>query len=148
MTQPEMRIDCASRFWPLVVKGPSCWEWMGKKKPTGYGIFHAGKASRHAHRVAYELAIGPVATGLELDHTCRNRGCVNPAHLEPVTHDENMRRSPLGNAWRGRTHCINGHAFTDANIYHYVTRGRWPSRGCRACKREWARAAKRRKVTA
>ena len=94
-----------SRFWSKVDKrGPSeCWNWLASKSPLGYGCFD----KRGAHRVAYEALRGAVPVGLVLDHLCRNPGCVNPAHLEAVTHRENIRRGvrfwqkcPHGDAFR------------------------------------------------
>lgn len=71
-----------------------CWIFLGTKTPTGYGMYHApgARQSRSAHRFMYESVHGAIPPGLELDHLCRVRACVNPAHLEPVTHTENMRR--------------------------------------------------------
>lgn len=70
----------------------SCWEWRGARSRTGYGVFHAGPGLALAHRFAFEQLVGPVADGLDLDHLCRNRGCVRPEHLEPCTRAENLRR--------------------------------------------------------
>jgi hypothetical protein len=74
-----------------------CWVWGGPRTELGYGVLWANTRprSRKAHRVVYEIHRGPIPAGLELDHLCRNPSCVNPDHLEPVTHAENMRRSPL-----------------------------------------------------
>jgi hypothetical protein len=70
-----------------------CWPWRGATNQRGYGNFMlTDGATAKSHRVTYELLVGPIPEGLELDHTCRNTGCVNPAHLEPVTHAENIRR--------------------------------------------------------
>jgi hypothetical protein len=95
------------RFWARVDKTGECWEWMGARS-NGYG--QTGRGS--AHRAAYMLTKGPIPVGLELDHLCRNRGCVNPAHLEVVSHRENVMRSPIAppalNA--RKTHCVRGHA--------------------------------------
>lgn len=69
-----------------------CWEWLRARHPDGYGAAWDGKRVRRAHRVMYERLVGPIPTGLVLDHLCRNPGCVNPAHLEPVTDAVNLRR--------------------------------------------------------
>ena len=81
-----------------------CWVWKGSvfKKPTGsYGQIRTGHAGERklvrAHRFSYEAFVGPIPEGLSLDHLCRNTLCVNPSHLEPVTHAENMRRKPKKN---------------------------------------------------
>lgn len=114
-----------------VVSPSGCWLW---KKPTPNGYGRVGLV--WAHRLAYELLVGPIPTGLELDHLCRAPACVNPAHLEPVTHFENLRRGNGPAAINARkTHCIRGHGFTAENTY------RPPSgdRRCRTCVR-WKRS--------
>lgn len=89
------------KFWPRVDKtGPSgCWLWTGSCLPTGYGQVGCRVGGKtyvsSAHRVAYRFVVGPIPAGLQLDHLCRVRRCVNPAHLEPVTPRENVRRSPI-----------------------------------------------------
>lgn len=73
-----------------------CWRWIRYIEPLGYGRIKIGGRRgvvRYAHRISYEAFVGPVPEGMELDHICRNRRCVNPAHLEPVTHEENCRRA-------------------------------------------------------
>jgi hypothetical protein len=97
------RHDPVRRFWRKVNKTETCWLWTAGKAYWGYGWF--GVAHRTpvlAHRYSWELANGPVPEGLELDHLCRVTACVNPAHLEPVTHAENVRRGDLGRVTRER----------------------------------------------
>lgn len=73
--------------------GP-CWMWMGSRSGNGYGqISITGRRTAFAHRAMYQCLVGPIEPGLEIDHLCRNRLCVNPLHLEPVTHSENIRRA-------------------------------------------------------
>ncbi len=87
------------RFWKHVLLGDAlgdgCWDWQGLRV-RGYGVMHCTVNSRkttiRAHRYAYELIVGPIPEGLTIDHLCRNPACVNPAHLEPVTIAENLRR--------------------------------------------------------
>jgi len=69
-----------------------CWVWQRAKTELGYGVARADGKNQYAHRMMYEREVGPIPDGLSLDHLCRNPSCVNPAHLEPVTHGENLRR--------------------------------------------------------
>lgn len=121
------------RFWSKVVPCPmsGCWLWTGSAN-NGYGAtYHDGRHA-YAHRWSYETFVGAVPTGLDLDHLCRVRPCVNPAHLEPVTRAENGRRSPIVRdvCWkanlavssamhRAKTHCPQGHAYTPENTRAY-----------------------------
>lgn len=115
------------RFWERVSEDGECLVW---DKPTlrGYGQFWFDGKMRAAHRFAYSITIGLPEAGLELDHLCRNRLCVNPNHLEPVTPLENKIRSPLSNI--SKTHCKRGHEFTDDNIVK-VPGGK----ACKTCRR-------------
>lgn len=114
------------------VTDAGCWEWTAFRVPAGYGQIKWRGRTRVAHCVVYETLVGPVPDGLELDHVCKNRACVNPAHLEPVTHAENMRRG----AYANKTHCKSGHAFTPDNTYTHPTRG---TRDCLTCRRKATR---------
>lgn len=91
------RLSQAERFWSKVDRrgAEDCWEWLASRQPNGYGQFSPGGRAggmTTAHRVAYELTFGPIPEGLSIDHLCRNRGCVNPAHLEAVSQRENVQR--------------------------------------------------------
>lgn len=118
---------------PLLPAG-ECWPWQGNRKPSGYGRVYIGHSKYAlAHRVAYELANGPIPADLTIDHLCRNRSCVNPAHMEAVSRAENtMRGDTLGARNAAKTRCKRGHLLDDANTY--LTRQGW--RRCRQCHNE------------
>jgi hypothetical protein len=134
-----------ARFEALHAPEPNtgCWLWVGCVDRRGYAKFAHGGLSLRGHRVAYEHFVAQVPSGLELDHLCRTPACVNPAHLEPVTHRENILRSDAPPAACARkTHCPKGHAYDAAN----ARLGRDGHRACRACRRtEERRAAERRR---
>jgi hypothetical protein len=118
-----------------------CWLWTGFLDRYGYGQISVQNRREKAHRAAYEAFVGPIPDGLVIDHTCRVRRCVNPAHLEPVTHAENVRRGIAPNA--RKTQCPKGHVYDDANTYRAAGR-----RDCRACRREATRRYEARKQAA
>lgn len=125
----------AVRFWSKVNKNDrsGCWLWLASRDANGYGRFGLGARPRMAHRVAYELTHGPIAAGLTLDHLCRNRACVFPDHLEPVTQGENTLRGDGPPAINARkTQCPNGHAYDRTTR---LATGK-VIRGCRACAAE------------
>ncbi len=103
-----------------------CWEWVGYHHSCGYGVMTRMNRPYYAHRAAYELFVGPIPEGLQLDHLCRNRACCNPLHLEAVTAKVNVNRGLSG----ARSHCVRGHEFTADNVYLRPDNGK---RQCRRC---------------
>lgn len=116
-----------------------CWLWVGSRfRPlfgaVGYGKLRRGAKQVEAHRVVYESERGPIPPGLTLDHLCRNRCCVNPTHLEPITRGQNVLRGESFSAVNIRkTHCIRGHAFEGGNVRYFYSNNGGQHRGCRAC---------------
>lgn len=122
------------RFWESVDASGDCWEWTGALTPRGYGLAsHHDGGSMRVHRIAYELLVGPIPDGYVLDHLCRNRVCVNPAHLEPVTPAENGRRSPHPRRRTLRPFCARGHVLNEAT----TVRGSDGYRRCYECARAY-----------
>lgn len=119
-----------------------CWRYLRSHQPSGYSQIRSDKGvtTLYGHRVTYEYFVGLIPLGMELDHLCRNRWCVNPDHLEPVTTRENGRRGLWGIL---KTHCIHGHEYTPENT---IWRRGAGTRQCRTCKRAKDRryAAKRK----
>ena len=136
----DVSVDPVARFADGVAVGAvdECWRWVRSTNQYGYGQTKMWDKNRLAHRVAYELWVGPIPDGLELDHLCSNRRCCNPAHLEPVTQAENVRRAAAR-----VTHCPQGHAYDEANTYHNGT-----GRSCKECRRAAVRRYRARKAAA
>lgn len=143
------RLDPVERFMNKVNKNGAngCWDWMASKfTRTGYGQFKLFGKMRSAHRISYELIKGKIPDGLGLDHLCRNRACVNPDHLEPVTSFVNLMRGiSLSSLNAKKTHCKHGHEFTKENTYIGFPKNKFPCRQCRECVRVRARKAWRLK---
>jgi hypothetical protein len=131
------------RFWDKVKisentyrpdLGP-CWEWIASRCSFGYGNFYWEGRVQGAHRIAYEILVGPIAAGLETDHLCTNPPCVNPNHLEPVTRSENCKRGNQGvymiAMHHYQTHCFRGHPLDESNTF-IDKKGK---RSCRICRR-------------
>ena len=122
------------RLWAKVDKTADCWRWTGKFDRHGYGRhWHTEQGDRRAHRLAYELVRGPIPDGLTIDHLCRNRWCVNPDHLEPVSIQENLGRRPKPD------HCPHGHEYDERNT-HVRANGK---RECRTCMADRMRERRR-----
>lgn len=135
MARPFDKRTVKVRFMSFVRHESDCWIWIGGiSTNTKYGVFWLDGKSMAAHRVSYELYKGKIPTGLQIDHLCRNRACVNPDHLEPVTCKENLLRGETLNA---RTHCPKGHPRTEDNLRkgRRVSKG-YVLRGCRLCHNE------------
>lgn len=146
MTLLEIVTAVRDRFWSKVEKTPTCWLWTAAKTRTGYGRFQFEGKARLAHRMAYELIRGPIPSGLTLDHLCRVRSCVNPAHLEAVPLRVNLLRGMSFVADNARkTTCPKGHPYEGANLYERSSRR---NRRCRACGREWMRDDRARRRAA
>lgn len=147
-----------ARFWAKVDKdGPvhpelgPCWQWTGKltvrtvRGSGGYGAFWNGERELRAHRFVYELLVEPIPAELVIDHLCRNRGCVNPDHLEVVTNGENCRRGDGVGANARKAYCPKGHSYDEKNtIWRLRPDGRGVFRRCRQCAREGAKAHRAR----
>lgn len=106
------------RFWAKIDASGACWMWTASTNGVGYGQFWNGSRLVKAHRWSYERFVGPIPDGLQLDHLCRNRACVDPAHLEPVTGRTNVLRGATVVAAKAKqSHCIRGHLLAGGNLY-------------------------------
>lgn len=139
-----LHLPAEVRFQLYYVENTGCWEWLGAKTLSGYGQFwvrsgekgHRRALHIPAHRYQYEMLIGPIPDGMQLDHLCRNPACVNPSHLEIVTSQENTLRGEGPAAVNARkAHCLRGHLFDEINTWYEKT----GSRHCRTCHKEHER---------
>lgn len=127
------------RFWAKVERTDGCWEWTAAKDTNGYGVFWLDGKQQQAHRVAYEMLVGPIPDGMQIDHICANRLCVR--HLRVCspwenTHAEHTSTTAKINA--AKTHCPHGHPYSGDNLYVYNGR-----RECRECRRNRNRECRR-----
>lgn len=127
------RMSIEDRFWSKVEKQfCGCWLWHGTMFSTGYGSFKANGQIKVAHRLSYQFLKGEIPEGLQLDHLCRVRKCVNPEHLEPVTRKENLLRGASFSGENSRkTSCPQGHALEGENLVKSTLRA--GKRACRIC---------------
>lgn len=137
-----------ARFLDQITPEPNsgCWIWLGSLGHGGYGQFMVARQNYRAHRWAYEHLVGPIPHDTpQLDHKCRVRCCVNPAHLEPVTNKQNVLRGEGVTAENAvKTHCPQGHPLSGNNLR--FLNGTW--RACRQCHREWQRGYRARRRNA
>lgn len=146
MTCPNdqtIKDEFATRYTPVTESG--CWLWDGRVRPDGYAVTSYMGRHQYAHRMSYMLFNGAITNGLQIDHLCRVRCCVNPAHLEAVTQRENLLRGVGISAKASKqTHCINGHELRGDNLLFVKTRPR--KRICRACNTERLRRRRQREM--
>lgn len=129
-------IPMADKFWRSVgpdETGGDCWVWAGFLDSKGYGKLSSRGKTLFAHRVSYELIVAEIPDGLQIDHLCRNKSCVNPWHLEPVTGSVNTLRAV--EARIPPTHCRHGHEYTDETLLIRPT-PTGSTRKCRICVRQ------------
>ncbi|MFC8277185.1 HNH endonuclease signature motif containing protein [Streptomyces sp. NPDC057271] len=138
--------DPRGRLLEKAVPGQSgCLVWTAQLNHEGYGRFWLNGKQVQAHRASYELLVGPIPEGKQIDHLCSNRRCINPHHLEPVTPWENVMRGRTPAATNAaKIACLRGHLFTSANTY-ISPKG---SRECRACRSNASTRSKQRKTLA
>jgi hypothetical protein len=127
------RMSAEQRLLRLITEHDGHWLWTGNVNNAGYATLRFQESNHYAHRLAYETFVGPIPTGLQIDHLCRTPLCINPAHLEPVTQRENIRRGNAPSTLAARTGvCQRGHEFTPENTYVRKDSKRVM---CRACQR-------------
>lgn len=144
--RPDTLDELIKRTIPVPFSG--CWLWLGGLNANGYGVapWRRGRGSTLAHVATYSKTIGPVPDGLEIDHLCRVRCCVNPDHLEAVTHKINSQRGECGKntgkIMRSRTQCKRGHSLSGENLLITSNGGR----RCRSCVRQQSQDRRRQRA--
>jgi HNH endonuclease len=135
MKLPSLTVKERIDKFAMPIPESGCWIWTGSISPEGYARLHMNGKPKYAHRVAYEAYVGIIPERLDLDHLCRVRCCVNPAHLEPVTRSENLKRGNTGEYLKHKkaqlTHCPQGHPYEGDNL-RLTTKGH---RVCKICMR-------------
>lgn len=144
-TDEDLRRRVLSR---IVITPTRCWQWVSTLNEDGYGkVVVAWRTNgqpvrRLVHRVMYELDVDPIPSGLEIDHLCRNHGCCNPRHLEPVTRKENVNRGVVPAMMKAKamnqTHCKRGHLYVETN--KVITNRKTGAKTCRTCRNEYKRS--------
>ena len=138
----EIDLKSLKKFFSRIEVKGVCWEWKAAKS-HGYGSSWLNGKQIRAHRISYELFKGEIPKGYEIDHLCRNKTCVNPDHLEAVTHRENLNRSPctIYTINSKKTHCPKGHELTGNNLLKLNPPNR---RNCRICYNRYKKSWRRR----
>jgi hypothetical protein len=124
----------------IAINDNGCWIWCGRFTRDGYGKLTIAERTRAVHRVAYETWCGEIPVGFEIDHLCFVKACVNPAHLEAVTPEENRRRALVAGRFnlapqQHASHCVHGHPVDEVNTYRHPD----GHRQCRQCRNAWDR---------
>lgn len=149
MPTPKVE-DPRTLFWPKVHRiSDGCWEWIGAKTGSGYGNFSDWRTTRTAHKFLWKNVMGlPYPKGCELHHKCRNKACVNPAHLELLTRSEHQKFHFTLVPKKLKTHCLRGHEFTPENTYVCSSARGNIVRICIQCRRERARIFRKENLVA
>lgn len=140
MSHPNAKLSLEERWNLKVKRTEECWVWVGSKDAGGYGMIRVNGHIKMAHRVGYELFVGPIDVGLTLDHQCNNTSCVNPSHMCPMTQRQNvLRSSGIAASNAKKTHCKNGHEFSEENTKNGRRGNGDTFRVCRICTNKQAK---------
>lgn len=129
---PDITIDKIVNYLNRTIKTEKgCWVWQGAKSPDRHARVNINSQAYYLHRVIFKAVGNRLDKSLELDHLCREPSCVNPKHLEQVTHRVNSERGEAGTHLKNKTHCPQGHPYSGDNLYVFPSGGR----SCRTCTR-------------